>query len=341
VGRSWKPGDYYSCWWGFGDLPDLNFDLSRNNDAEKTVRDVKDAQVNIGLVRHLLDATEFWLKDMDVDGVRLDVPNEVPYWFWKVFNERVKKVKPDAYIVGELWGNASDYVRPGIYDAVMNYAFFRDPVQRFLGLGQGTAAEFDATIVSGRLTYPTQAVQCQMNLIDSHDTVRFLTQVGGNVNRLKLAAMFAMTYVGAPHIYYGDEIGMEGGRDPDCRRPFIWDYEKDPKRVALLDYYRKLTKTRHAHEALRTGTFTTVATEGKVLGYVRSGGGEQLLVGLNAGGQPASMAFDTTPWGGSVQATDVLSGETLAWKGKVQVPLPGEGGRIFRLVAKGGGSSSH
>jgi cyclomaltodextrinase len=336
VQHPWKPGDYYYCWWGFGDLPDLNFDLSRNNDAEKLVRDVRDAQVNVGLVNHLLDATEFWLKEMDVDGVRLDVPNEVPYWFWKLFNERVKRVKPDAYIVGELWGNASDYVRPGIYDAVMNYAFFRDPVQRFLGLGQGTAAEFDATLASGRITYPTQAVQCQMNLIDSHDTVRFLTQVGGNVNRLKLAVMFAMTYVGAPHIYYGDEIGMEGGRDPDCRRPFIWDYEKEPHRVELLDYYKKLTRTRHAHVALRTGDFTTVAADGKVFGYVRSGEGEQFLVGLNAGGLPTTMAFDTAPWGGTLVAEDLLSGETLEWRGKVQVSLPGEGGRLFRLVKRTG-----
>ncbi len=336
VGHPWKPADYYYCWWGFGDLPDLNFDLSRNNDAEKTVRDVKDAQVNVALVKHLLDATEFWLKDIDVDGVRLDVPNEVPYWFWKLFNQRVKQVKPDAYIVGELWGNASDYVRPGVYDAVMNYAFFRDPVQRFLGLGQGTAAEFDATLATGRLTYPTQAVECQMNLIDSHDTVRFLTQVGGNVKRLKLAAMFGMTYIGAPHIYYGDEIGMEGGRDPDCRRPFVWDYAKEPARVALLDYYRKLTHARLAHQALRTGDFTTVATAGKVFGFVRSGDGEQFLVGLNAGGQPATMAFDTTPWGGSVEAVDLLSGEKLAWKGSVQVSLPAESGRLFQLTKPSG-----
>ena len=123
-------------------------------------------------------------------GVRLDVPNEVPYWFWKLFNKRVKTVKPDAYIVGELWGNASDYVKPGMYDAVMNYAFFRDPVLKFLCNGQGTAAEFDAALATGRLTYPRQSVAVQMNLIDSHDTVRYLTQANGNVDRLTLAALF-------------------------------------------------------------------------------------------------------------------------------------------------------
>ena len=103
------------------------------------------------LVNYLLDATQYWLKDMDCDGVRLDVANEVPMWFWSLFNQRVKSVKPDAYIVGELWGNASEYVRPGIYDAVMNYAYFRDPVTKFIGQGQGSAEEFDDTLATGRL----------------------------------------------------------------------------------------------------------------------------------------------------------------------------------------------
>jgi glycosidase len=331
VNQRWPAKDYYYCWWGFGSLPDLNFDLSRNNDAEKPIKDIAQAQVNIGLVNYLLEATEFWLRDCDVDGLRLDVPNEVPYWFWKVFNERVKKVKPDAYIVGELWGNASDYVRPGMYDAVMNYAFFRDPVQNFLGMGRGTAAEFDATLAAGRLAYPSQAVEAQMNLIDSHDTPRFLTTVGGNANRLKLAAMFGMTYVGAPHIYYGDEVGMDGGKDPDCRRPFRWDYAKDPWRVELLNYYKALTKARHAHPALRTGDFRTVHAQGMVYAYARSGGGEDFVVALNAGKGSAEVPVDTTPWGGRLTATDVLTGATEQWTGTASVKVPAETGRLFQL----------
>jgi glycosidase len=331
VGRPWKPGDHYYCWWGFGDLPDLNFDLAKNNDAEKSVRDVKDAQPNLGLVTHLLDATEFWLKDMDCDGVRLDVPNEVPYWFWTLFNQRVKKVKPDAYIVGELWGNASDYVRPGVYDAVMNYAFFRDPVQRFIGNAQGTAAEFDAALATGRLTYPTQAVQAQMNLIDSHDTPRFLTQVRGNVNRLKLAALFGMTYVGAPHIYYGDEIAMEGERDPDCRRPFVWTWMDEPKRAEVHAWYRSLAALRNAHPALRTGDFTTACAQGMVYGYVRSDGKDRFLVVLNAGRSEAEAVVDLARWGGKVTARELLAQGVTTWTGEARVKLAGESGRVFRI----------
>lgn len=333
VDHPWKPGDYYACWWNFGDLPDLNFDLSRDDKAEIPIRDVKDAQPNVALVKYLLDSTEYWLKDADVDGVRLDVPNEVPFWFWKLFNQRVKSVKPDAYIVGELWGNASDYVRPGVYDAVMNYAFFRDPVLKFLCSGQGTAAEFDASLATGRLAYPSQSVAVQMNLIDSHDTVRYLTQANGDVSRLRLAALFQMTYIGAPTIYYGDEVAMEGGRDPDCRRPFPWDWEKNATRSATHAWYTKLANLRLGHAALRTGSFTPLAKDGMAYAYERSDGKETFVVLLNAGRSPATVSLDCARWGGKVSAIDALEGGApQAWSGNATVQVDGSSGRIFRIT---------
>lgn len=333
VGRPWKPGDYYYCWWNFGDLPDLNFDLSRDNKSEVPVRDIKDAQPNIALLTYLLDATEYWLKDADVDGVRLDVPNEVPFWFWKLFNARVKKVKPDAYIVGELWGNASDYVKPGMYDAVMNYAFFRDPVLKFLCNAQGSAAEFDAALATGRLTYPRQSVAVQMNLIDSHDTVRYLTQANGDVNRLTLAALFQMTYVGAPAIYYGDEVALEGQRDPDCRRPFPWDWEKDARRSAVHAYYTKIANLRLRHAALRTGEFRTLATEGQTMAFLRGDANERFVVVLNAGRAPARITLDTAALGGAVKAVDALDGGAAKpWSGRVTLELPASSGKVFQIT---------
>jgi cyclomaltodextrinase / maltogenic alpha-amylase / neopullulanase len=243
----------------------------------------------------------------------------------------VKRVKPDAYIVGELWGNATDWVKPGCFDAVMNYAFFRDPVSRFLAMGQGTAAEFDASLATGRLTYPSQAVQVQMNLIDSHDTVRFLTQVNGDVSRLMLAALFEMTYVGAPTIYYGDEVGMTGGKDPDCRRPFPWDWQKEPQRVALHDYYRSLGQLRNAHAALRTGEFRAVYASGMGYAYVRSDGHEDFLVALNAGRQALEIPIDTAAWGGALTASDALTGKAEALDGVARITVPPSSGRVFRI----------
>jgi cyclomaltodextrinase len=306
-----KPEDYYYCWWGFGDLPDLNYDLSRPNPQENAIRNSSEAKVNQPLVDHLMDVTQYWIGNMDADGVRLDVPNEVPFWFWKEFNQKVKGIKKDAYIVGEIWGNASDWVGPTMFDATMNYAYFRDPVVKFLGQGRGSAQEFDRTLATGRNAYPTQAVQVMMNLVDSHDTVRFRQQVGGDLNRVKLAKLFAMTYVGAPHIYYGDEIGMMGGGDPDCRRPFLWNWKQDPERVALHDYVATLAKARAAHEALRRGDFTTLVASGPIYAYLRTAGSDRVVVALNAGGAPAKASLDLSKLGNPTQAVNLATGETV------------------------------
>lgn len=322
----YKASDYYYCWWDFGDLPDLNFDLSRANPSENGLTSIAEAQPNEDLLQHLMEVVDFWIGDMDCDGVRLDVANEVPFWFWKEFNERVKAVKPDAYIVGEIWGNASAWIGSNMFDATMNYAYFRDPVTKFLGQGQGTAAEFDRTLAAGRSAYPTQSVQVMMNLVGSHDTVRFLTQVGNDSDRMKLAAAFAFTYVGAPHIYYGDEIGMTGGKDPDCRRPFLWNYESDAQRVALRDHFRSLARIRAEHAALRRGSFTTLLAQGQVFAYERALGDDRVAVVLNAGKTAANVEV---PGLGAGNAVNLLTGETVPVGGAVSIP--GEGMLILDL----------
>ncbi|MFH1689244.1 MAG: alpha-amylase family glycosyl hydrolase, partial [Candidatus Eisenbacteria bacterium] len=123
-----NPLDYYECWWGFGQMPNLNFDLKRANPEEQSVTEIADAEPNWPLVNHLLDVTEYWLSDVGIDGYRLDVAGEVPFWFWELFRERVRSANPDAYILGELWGASPEWVNGRYFDAVMNYKFFRDPV---------------------------------------------------------------------------------------------------------------------------------------------------------------------------------------------------------------------
>ena len=144
-----------------------------------------------------------------------------------------------------------------------------------------------------------------------------------------------MTYVGAPQIYYGDEVGMEGGKDPDCRRPFYWDYAKDPWRVELLDYYKKLTaRAALAAPALRTGDFRTVYAEGKAYAYVRSRR-RRAVAGRaqrRPGGRPR-CAVDLAGLGGSVKATDALGGTTATWSGTAKIALEPESGRLFKLAA--------
>ena len=337
-GTGYKAADYYECWWGFGLHPNLNFDLSRPDGSESGVKDIAQAQVNWPVVNHLLEVTRYWLEEMDVDGFRMDVPNDVPFWFWKLFREQAKRIKPDAYLIGELWGYAPEWIGPEAFDATMNYKYFRDPVTTWIGRGQGSAAAFEKTMAPGRTAYPSQATQVMMNLVDSHDTVRFLTLAGGDERRLRLAALFAMSYVGTPHIWYGDEIGMTGEKDPDCRRPFYWDYEKEPKRVDLLHYYQKLGKIRADHRALRRGSFRTVLARGQDYAFLREQADERLLTVLHNEASGGRVELDL----GALGVTDGASYRFLSGGsdptgrtklavsgGRLLVDMPPYGGAIL------------
>lgn len=308
----WTPAnasDYYDCWWNFGQMPNLNFDMARANPDENSVIDISNARPNRPVVDHLLDAVEYWLADVDIDGYRLDVANEVPFWFWELFRERVKTTKPDAYIVGELWGESPEYVNGRYFDAVMNYKFFRDPVLAFFAKGEIPADEFDRAMAPGRLIYQDEGVRAMMNLIDSHDTERFLTTAGGDIRRLKLAMLFSMTYVGAPTIYYGDEIAMEGLHDPDCRRPFHWAWPEEAERTQVHDYVKSLISLRKAHPCMVSGSFKTLFAGERIFAYRRIGSSEDALVVLNTGDaeRTVTLALDTA----STAYVDPLDGLTV------------------------------
>ena len=304
--------DYYSCWWGFGSLPNLNFDLSRPDEEESGVLSMEDAEPNRELVDHILDVARHWMKDLDADGFRLDVPNEVPPWFWRLFREAVRESREDGgFIWAELWGNAAADLGPNGFDAVMNYKYFLEPALAFIGKGSIDAGTFDTQLAAGRFSYTPAAVLGAMNLIGSHDTERFLTRAGRDTRRLMLAASFGATYVGVPHIYYGDEIGMEGGKDPDCRRPFRWDEIDNPGRAKVLDHYRKVFGIRKEHPALRRGNFQTLLAEEKVFAFTRSLEGDKLAVLMNAGSGPVEISLDAGALPFEAKgAKDLLSGNS-------------------------------
>jgi glycosidase len=310
--KVWTPAnalDYYDCWWGFGQMPNLNFDLATTGGDENVITSIEDAEPNWPLVNHLLDVAEFWLAEIDVDGYRLDVANEVPPWFWELFRQRVKSVKPDAYIVGELWGSSPAWVNARYFDAVMNYKFFRDPVVGFIAKGEIDAEEFDRALAPGRLVYPREGVRAMMNLLGSHDTERFLTVAGSDIRRLKLAMLFAMTYVGAPTIYYGDEIAMTGGGDPDCRRPFYWRWPGESGRVEIRDYVCSLTALRRQHACFPGGGFETLLTDGALYAFRRTGSSSDAIIVMNAGRDEATVEVPVESGVAGVQ--DALRGGTI------------------------------
>ncbi|MFO7653503.1 MAG: alpha-amylase family glycosyl hydrolase [Candidatus Krumholzibacteriia bacterium] len=348
--RDFEASRYYDCWWGFGLHPNLNYDLARPNADENHIEDAAQANVNQPVVDYVLSVADYWLGELDIDGFRLDVPNEVPFWFWKAFRERCSAIKPDAYLVGELWGNAGRWIGPDCFDATMNYKFFRDPVMDFFGQGRIDAASFDRVLGPGRFQYPPQAVAVMMNLIDSHDTVRFLTTTG-DVRRLMLAALFSMTYVGMPTIWYGDEVGMTGDKDPDCRRPFDWRYIGDPRKRALRDYYGHITRLRRDTPVLRRGDFTTLHAAGSAYAFARAHEGWVAVALFNAGPAATEVTLPAADLARLFGSTDGESGlvcavgperfpqagdtelregtELTIDGGDIVVPLPGMSGAVL------------
>ena len=171
---------------------------------------------------YLLSVTEKWMRECDIDGWRLDVADEVSHDFWRAFARKVKSVREDALIIGEVWFDASAWLKGDEFDSVMNYPFLRACLRFFVE--KSTSAQEFADELSSLLMQNTDAANRMMlNLLDSHDTARFLTLLGGDVQTYRCALAVLFFYAGMPCVYYGDEIGMRGENDPDCRRGFPWD----------------------------------------------------------------------------------------------------------------------
>jgi cyclomaltodextrinase / maltogenic alpha-amylase / neopullulanase len=287
----------YECWWGYGSLPKLNI-------ANPEVRD------------YLFDVTRRWM-GFGIDGWRLDVPNEIPHDFWIAWRRLVKELNPDAYITGEIWQDASEWLKGDQFDGVMNYRF-RDAALDFFARDTIGPARFDAVLERQRTEYPVEVNFALQNLLGSHDTERFLTACRGDTSAVKLAWLFQMTYPGAPMVYYGDEIGMEGGKDPDCRKTMVWDPVQQDSR--LLATMQELIALRRGHDVLRRGSYERLIAEDatRVLAFARRLPGSTAVVMLNRSastremhvpcGLPASQMRQAWP-GGPVPWT--ASGQIL------------------------------
>jgi cyclomaltodextrinase len=254
----------YRCWVNLAALPEFN---------------TQNPQVRA----FLLGVARYWL-EQGIDGWRLDVPFCIDDdSFWQEFRQVVKTANPEAYIVGEVPWEAKRWLQGDQFDAVMNYLFTLACVGFFAGekgdlelahnmMGLGAVPALDAPAFGQRVVellrlYPDEIVQAQLNLIDSHDMPRFLSLAQGDKTALKLATLFQMTYPGAPCVYYGDEIGLEGGRDPDCRRAFPWDINQWD--TDLWDYVQSCISLRKTYPALRQGEFTLLQAENGVIAYLR------------------------------------------------------------------------
>jgi cyclomaltodextrinase / maltogenic alpha-amylase / neopullulanase len=258
----------YEAWWGLPDLPKL---MAMHPDVKQ----------------YLFDVTKYWT-EFGIDGWRLDVPNEIPHEFWIEWRPVVRNANPEAFIVGELWEDASPWLQGDQFDATMNYRFRNAAIDYFID-GSITTKEFNDRLYAVLHDYDPQVNFVNQNLIGSHDTERYLTRAGNNIDAVKLTAIMKMTHVGAPMIYYGDEIGMEGDDDPDCRRTMIW--EKDEWNHDLRDLFIHLIQIRHENPALRRGSFQTKLVDNRrnLFAFERRFEDNVVLVALNNRGNEQSV----------------------------------------------------
>jgi cyclomaltodextrinase len=288
----------YEAWWGIGELPKLMTD-------------------NPEVRNYLFDVTKYWMS-FGIDGWRLDVPNEMSHDFWIEWRKLVKQENSNALIIGEIWDDAAPWLRGDQFDAVMNYRF-RGACVGFIALENRNAYQFDSILAAVRNEYPPIVNYALQNLIGSHDTERFLTLCNNDTAKLKLAVLIQMTYLGAPMIYYGDEIGMTGGKDPDCRRTMKWDTTK--WNMSLQNWYHKLIRIRKENVVFRLGDvkFVLVDTVKNMIAFLRKYENTRALIILNNGNTDSEISVreidkEIKDW------KDLLNERTIHSETKITMP---------------------
>lgn len=302
------PKPNYECWWGIGTLPKLNY-------------------FEPDVVKYILRIVAFWTMT-GIDGWRLDVPNEVIMDFWHTFRKLVKSINPQAYIVGEIWEDARPWLDGGLFDAVMNYCW-RDLVLGFFAHESLNASSFEAGLKGLRDRHSSVITSSMFNVLGSHDTPRFLTLCGGKKERMLMALLFQFTYPGVPVIYYGDEIGMTGEKDPDCRKTMIWDETRWDREI--FSAYRHLIRLRKEKDVLKRGEYLPVAvTSGGIFGYWRSLPDQRMLVVYNRTDELQHINIPVEPvYRGQWKAVYPLSGPVTTVGERWTLALPPRIGMIW------------
>ena len=292
--KDWPYNGKYDGWWGHDTLPKLNYEES------------------VKLENYILNMGRKWVSPpYNVDGWRLDVAadlgrsNEYNHQFWKKFREVVKNANPDAIILAEHYGDPREWLGGDEWDTVMNYDAFMEPITWFLtGMEKhsdemreelrGNADNFTRAMTYHMANMMMPSLLTSMNELSNHDHSRFLTRTNHMVGRvaelgpeaanefvnpavMREAVAFQMTWIGAPTVYYGDEVGVCGFTDPDNRRTYPWGHEDQQ----MLGFHKEMIRIHKEHEALRTGAVVMLHCEKNILAYGRFTEEEQIIVILN------------------------------------------------------------
>ncbi|NNC91560.1 MAG: glycoside hydrolase family 13 protein, partial [Acidimicrobiia bacterium] len=230
-----------------------------------------------GARAYFLDVATYWIREFDIDGWRMDVAREPSHEFWRAARTAVRAAKSDTYLLAEIWGDTSPWLQGDQFDATMNYTFRDLCVGYFAERTLDTDATMDG-IHAMLAMYAQPVTDVSHNLLGSHDVERFLHMADGNLDALRLATFLQLTFPGAPGLYYGDEVGISGGKDPENRGAFPWEVAEGGHQ--LIDQVRELTALRRRHPALRLGVFREAERFDEGFAFTR---GEEVLVVINNG----------------------------------------------------------
>ncbi len=293
-GGHWPGNESYDGWWAHSNHPKLNYENSKE------------------LYEYIINVGKKWVSaPYNADGWRLDVAadlgssKEFNMQFWRNFRKAVKEANPDAIILAEHYGDPKDWLMGDQWDTVMNYDAFMEPITWFLtGMEKhseqynqnkyNNAADFEASMRYFTSRFSNQSLMVSMNELSNHDHSRFLTRTNKKSGRLcnmgaeeadtdvniavmREAITFQMTWVGAPTIYYGDEVGMTGWTDPDNRRPFPWGNEN----TDILEFYKKLISIHKSSSAFSTGSTDYLYMDYGIICYGRWNKKDKFVVILN------------------------------------------------------------
>ncbi len=230
------------------------------------------------LRKYLIEVGKYWVREYGIDGWRLDVANEIDHNFWREFRKEVKSINEDTYIIGEVWHNAEAWLRGDQFDSIMNYPI-TNLIKRYFALDIINKEEFKYGINEVLMRNTQQVNEMMLNLLDSHDVERYYNTCSGKKSKLILSYAFMFTFIGIPMIYYGGEVGMKGGQDPDCRRCMDWDESSWDKKI--YNSIKSIIKLRKNSSAIRKGTFRWIELHKDIVSFIRESDDEKILVLFN------------------------------------------------------------
>lgn len=312
-----RPGGY-DAWWGFPSLPKLRTDT---------------APVQNAIIRSPDSVINRWMREHRIDGWRMDVADEVDEDFWRIARTQIKANNPESWMVAEMWEDADRLLKGDMFDSVMNYAHFMFPARRFFGTDETSVDEFLAQLSNG---YSERANFGMFNMLDSHDQPRLITVAGNNGYKVAPATIFQMTFTGVPVVYYGAEVGLPGGYDPDNRRAFPWNPADQDQ--SLLDLHKRLIAIRKDENALKRGDFSVLGTNNaeRTFSYRRNFPGEarDVVVAINADTTGHALPIDVGDFAADGTVFEDLLGKTKHVVRDGRLHLPDLNGNFGAILAR-------